>query len=353
MKQFFTFLLFALFTIHLNGQISSSVKISTDSINIGQSVTVYYELKTLEPELLQSIDYNAWNEINSLNKDLQIDSTSFQAEVESDTPLEIKSASQFSWSKTSGQNTIRDTIILSFWDTGIFEIPHPTINTSDSLVDINYFQSPLLLVSFPHQIENPDTSSLILPINDIIREEKNLKDYLSLFLLLLSVIFAILLYLYFKNKKTKQIIEAPTEIVLPAQLIALDKLDEIKKEALWEKNEIKAYQSQLTFTIREYLENRFRINALESTTDEITKELKVTNIDNTLLTDLSEILQIADLVKFAKANPPEDLHEQFLNKAYNFVDQTKENYSDEEIKIIRQNHEAYLKALAHYKKVTS
>lgn len=353
MKQFFTFLLFALFTIHLNGQISSSVKISTDSINIGQSVTVYYELKTLEPELIQSIDYNPWNEINSLNKDLQIDSTSFLAEVESDTPLEIKSASQFSWSKTSGQNTIRDTIILSFWDTGIFEIPHPTINTSDSLVDINYFQSPLLLVSFPHQIENPDTSSLILPINDIIREEKNLKDYLSLFLLLLSVIFAILLYLYFKNKKTKQIIEAPTEIVLPAQLIALDKLDEIKKEALWEKNEIKAYQSQLTFTIREYLENRFRINALESTTDEITKELKVTNIDNTLLTDLSEILQIADLVKFAKANPPEDLHEQFLNKAYNFVDQTKENYSDEEIKIIRQNHEAYLKALAHYKKVTS
>lgn len=353
MKQFFTFLLFALFTIHLNGQISSSVKISTDSINIGQSVTVYYELKTLEPELIQSIDYNAWNEINSLNKDLQIDSTSFQAEVESDTPLEVKSASQFSWSKTSGQNTIRDTIILSFWDTGIFEIPHPTINTSDSLVDINYFQSPLLLVSFPHQIENPDTSSLILPISDIIREEKNLKDYLSLFLLLLSVIFVILLYLYFKNKKTKQIIEAPIEVVLPAQLIALDKLDEIKREALWEKNEIKAYQSQLTFTIREYLENRFRINALESTTDEITKELKVTNIDNTLLTDLSEILQIADLVKFAKANPPQDLHEQFLNKAYNFVDQTKENYSDEEIKIIRQNHEAYLKALAHYKKVTS
>jgi len=38
---------------------------------------------------------------------------------------------------------------------------------------------------------------------------------------------------------------------------------------------------------------------------------------------LKDLLQIADLVKFAKAKPSENIHESFFQKAYTFVDNTK------------------------------
>lgn len=60
--------------------------------------------------------------------------------------------------------------------------------------------------------------------------------------------------------------------LLPHEL-ALQKLVALQQQKLWQKGDVKPYQSELTFIIREYLENRFNIQALESTTDEIVQNL--------------------------------------------------------------------------------
>jgi len=43
-------------------------------------------------------------------------------------------------------------------------------------------------------------------------------------------------------------------------------------------------------------------------------------------------LQVADLVKFAKATPENNIHDQFMNEAVEFVKKTKiEEVEDEEV----------------------
>ena len=66
------------------------------------------------------------------------------------------------------------------------------------------------------------------------------------------------------------------------------------------------------------------MKALESTTQEILTDLKKQDFDPTLNNDLREILTMADLVKFAKAKPGENIHESFMQKAYELVSQTKQ-----------------------------
>ena len=64
------------------------------------------------------------------------------------------------------------------------------------------------------------------------------------------------------------------------------------------------------------------MSALESTTDEIVKNLtEELNSDDDVIS-LKRILQVADLVKFAKAKPDENIHESFMDEAESFVERT-------------------------------
>ncbi|MEL6122304.1 MAG: hypothetical protein AAFR14_01180, partial [Bacteroidota bacterium] len=64
------------------------------------------------------------------------------------------------------------------------------------------------------------------------------------------------------------------------------------------------------------------VQALESTTDEIVLAVQ-TEIESTDVISLKRILQVADLVKFARATPEENIHESFMNEAVDFVQRTK------------------------------
>ena len=100
-------------------------------------------------------------------------------------------------------------------------------------------------------------------------------------------------------------------------------LGKLKEEKLWQQGQVKEYQSRLTYIIREYLENRYEVPALESTTEEIQRSLKQVDFDSSWKDKLSNILQVADLVKFAKAKPPVDFHDQVWKEAEDFVLATK------------------------------
>ena len=109
----------------------------------------------------------------------------------------------------------------------------------------------------------------------------------------------------------------------PAHIIALKKLSKLKAEKIWREGKVKEFQSQLTYILREYLENRYKIQALEQTTGEIVHSLQKIKLDNKDIDTIKNILQIADMVKFAKAKPEEDINERFLNETIDFVERTK------------------------------
>jgi len=143
---------------------------------------------------------------------------------------------------------------------------------------------------------------------------------------------------YEKNRKPDEEPIDP-ELLRPADEVALEKLDAIKAQKIWKDGKVKEYQTDLTDVVREYIGRRFDVQSTEKTSDETLRELKpillkgeglqITGDGKDLFAKLSKMLQLADLVKFAKWHTTPDENEQGLLTAYEFVNETKIVNSEE------------------------
>jgi hypothetical protein len=138
---------------------------------------------------------------------------------------------------------------------------------------------------------------------------------------ILVIIIIVLFIRYFRKVPPPMVaVEVPK---IPAHIIAFEKLEKLKLEKLWQEGKLKAYHSLLTDILREYIENRFKIQALEQTTDEILFGFRNIAIDEGSKGKLKQVLLLADLVKFAKENPLPGENELSMTNVYDFVNGTK------------------------------
>lgn len=151
-----------------------------------------------------------------------------------------------------------------------------------------------------------------------------IKDNMYVVYIVLITIALVLLIVFlvkkFNKPKPLVVVEAPK---IPAHIIALEKLEEVKSKNLWQEGKLKLYYSSVTDVIREYVENRFKIQALEQTTEEILYGFRNVAIDEESKSKLKQLLLLADLVKFAKENPLPHENEISLTNAFDFVNGTK------------------------------
>ena len=126
-----------------------------------------------------------------------------------------------------------------------------------------------------------------------------------------------------KKKEGISVFDEP-EIILPIDVVAINKLDEIKAKRIWkDSSRIKEYYTDVTETLREYFCGRFNISAMEMTSDEILDELKYKTEAMPIIPELKSILSKADMAKFAKAIPTEEDCEMSLANAYLIISRTK------------------------------
>lgn len=134
--------------------------------------------------------------------------------------------------------------------------------------------------------------------------------------------------LYFLIRKIKQlqsgqIQEQAKEPERPAEEIAYEQLDKIRDERVWQSGQTKLYHTQLTAVVREYIGRRFDIHSTEKTSDDTLREMQpVLCSQRDLFQELKKMLQLADLVKFAKWTTTPEENEQALTTAYRFVKET-------------------------------
>lgn len=233
----------------------------------------------------------------------------------------------FNITKVGSSTLYENTMKIKFWDAGPQYLKHPGLmfQSGDSLYQMPPSGVAELFIAPPFDLVELESDSLdIAPIKDIVYEKKNISDYFIYMWIagILLSLFLLGLLIKYLNRP-KEIEEIHIEIKRPAHEIAIEKLHDLGDKELWQKGEVKAYQSELTYIIREYLENRYDIMALESTTDDIVNELSGKEFDPTDEKNLREILQVADLVKFAKAKPEASIHQRFLDSAMGFVRKTK------------------------------
>jgi hypothetical protein len=141
--------------------------------------------------------------------------------------------------------------------------------------------------------------------------------------LLIPLIF-LLVYLIKRILDNKPIIrKVKVEAKIPPHQLAMQEIERIKSEKSWQKEEPKAYYTELTDTIRTYIKGRFGFNALEMTSSEIIEQL-LQNKDKEAIADLQELFRTADLVKFAKHHPLMNENDANLINAIDFINDTKE-----------------------------
>jgi hypothetical protein len=143
-------------------------------------------------------------------------------------------------------------------------------------------------------------------------------------ILVLALIFLII-YAISRSRKNKPLFARQEKPKLPPHVIALQDLDKLKEDQLWQHDKVKDYYTRMTDILRTYIEERFGLPAMEQTTFEIVSAFiqRKNLIDDLSMKDLKEILELADLVKFAKLTPLPDDNHASLNDAYDFVQRTK------------------------------
>ena len=153
--------------------------------------------------------------------------------------------------------------------------------------------------------------------------------WLSLVLLLL---LAVLYYLYLRLRDNKPVISRIRIIkrILPHQK-AMKAIEEIKAEHMVTAEDPKEYYTRLTDTLRQYIEERYGFSAMEMTSSEIIDRLTHAD-DPAMLTELRQLFETADLVKFAKWSTLINENDANLVSAIEFINQTKqENQPTEEV----------------------
>ncbi len=292
-------LLFSLHTYALMAQTMATASVDRDTIKIGEHFNL-----TLQSESPEDSDIE-WPKLLEKVGDFEIvDFTPINSEVK------------------DGQVFKTQDIKLTIWDEGYHALPGLVFNYKNNNKRNKVQTEGKMITVLTLEV---DTAKGMMPIKDIIEVPLTWKEILPIVLKYAAVaIFGLLLLFFayrFFNKKEE--IVAPPPPSLPAHEIALDKLKVIEKSKLWEKGSVKEYYSEVTETLREYVEKRFEVPALESTTDEILSDLNKTTINPSLTTKLTSLLEMADLVKFAKAKPGVDNHKKILKDAFVFVQHSK------------------------------
>lgn len=120
------------------------------------------------------------------------------------------------------------------------------------------------------------------------------------------------------------------EMKEPAHIVALRKLDRFRGEKFWEDENQKAFYSGVTDTIREYIDRRFGVSAMEMTTAEIFKDLSGETLKPDLFNDMKDLFERADFVKFAKHVASREENASVLPLSVRFVTETYQEEIDKE-----------------------
>lgn len=273
-------------------------------------ILVYFSLTVLlwaqdKAELNVAVDSTQIKIGAQLNYTLQVkaDSTAQVVFPEQPifTPFELLEESPIDTLRSQTHYLYTKRYSLIHFDSGNYFIPQQQVlvNGFSKIAD--------LIPVRVNSVKVDTTKQKLFDIKPLSQVKKNYNRLISRVLwglvLALIVIGASYTYLFQKRKKELR------ERELPPFDRAIEELKALESEKPFEQDEFKLYYSRLTDVVRRYLEEEAKIDALESTSEELLIKLEMRkgegtlDLDFTTLKSLREVLKNADLVKFAKSMP--------------------------------------------------
>lgn len=218
---------------------------------------------------------------------------------------------------------IKQEVLVTSFDSGFYYIP-PFKYVLD---DDTFATNSLGLKIVPIDIAPEATAADAKDIKTVVDPPFVLWDFMPTWVWILLLVIALIvvaIILVRKFYKPKQALAGEKEVVqIPPYELAIQGLQELRDSKLWQQGQEKQYYTRLVDILREYIDSRFGINAMEMTSAEIIRALKHNNDMREVNGYLDEILSMADFVKFAKMRPMPDDNERVMRRAFDFVELTR------------------------------
>lgn len=275
----------------VQGQGDAQIALDSSSVETGNAITLHLSLHAnRRPD---TINYAPWQDFFD--------------------PKNLLEESE--WQRFDADALQKDITVLFFdADTLHFPALAITFDGKDTL-----FTNPFDLTVYATPA--PDDLNDMAPIKDIHRELVQWTDYLPVVGIVLAGLAILALVFWWISRK--RIVSAQSRVVeMPPHELALKKLNQLQQRGLWQQGAIKEYCAELTFILREYLEKRFGLPALESSSEDLLRNLDASDFPAAYKNDFAGLLYHADLAKFAKGLPPEDFYERSMTFADQLIRQT-------------------------------
>jgi len=220
--------------------------------------------------------------------------------------------------------TLRQELLITSFDSGHYVIPPIRFRYHQKGDTTSYYTETGPLPISVNTVKT-DPGQDIKPIKPPLRAPVTLREILrwvGLGIFVLAFAYGVYYYLK-KRKKQEPIVKMRLKPTIPPDEAALEALEALKLKKLWQSGRVKEYFSEMTEIIREYIELRFSVRALEMTTDEIRVAMQQEGIHSEAWNKLNSTLMLADLVKFAKEQPLPAENDRCLNQCMDFVRETR------------------------------
>ena len=237
--------------------------------------------------------------------------------------VEILKRGKIIETKTETTKIFSQQLTITSFDSGSYYIPPFVFNenkkTNGLLLNVNTIlitdSSGMADISLPVKGTEEDFTEEELAE---MRQEK----WNVFFMIIAALLLCALVYYLIKKYEKEGVILKPKKIIA-AHITALNKLQKLNKQKLWQKGELKEYYSEISTIIREYTELRFGFNALELPTSDILLKLTQIKIEKETIQNIETILKRSDNIKYAKGFSIEEENKQTMDLSVDFIKKTK------------------------------
>lgn len=216
---------------------------------------------------------------------------------------------------------------IAFFKTGDYNIGPFRISIKQGEKTIEERESNTIPIIIKSLLEEDDKD--IKPLKNLIDIKGNPFFVLKYFLALL-IIAAVLFFVFYTLKKSRERPEIPTIPVLPPLEEFEKRFNLLKRKKFIEDGKIKIFFIALTEIYKNFVSRYYDINAEDLTSYEIVSILKKREEDSFVLENFNSVFYISDLSKFAKFIPDSNDIKDLDFRIHKIIDILKIKITEEE-----------------------
>jgi len=270
--------------------------ISQHEISIGERVTLSYSLPL---KFSESIAFNPFEKFIPV---LKSDNAGKNEKASPET-VEILLPFRDTIIASEGGPVWTGYYEITVWDSGAFVVPGPKIKLGKEQLQFPGVSFTGRLTPPIKGLENYDIKEFFAELPPQTVKEK-LTSFLSHYWwVIVLILIGLIGGIWYRRTKRKS---SKDHKILTIYDQTIHKLSHLERKEAWKNGKVKAHYSELSLVLKNYLSDVYKLHLLERTTSE-TLILIQRKVDTKELTDkIKNILETADLVKFAKHSPMEN-----------------------------------------------